>query len=380
MPDCMGGVSSFNRNIINYAPKERDYRIKVILMRDEQDTRPKFEDEILADEIVVFKHSYFENQRLVFKRLSALLGEENGCIVTENALTMNVVRQMGTSKNIVYLVHDFYFATVALEYRNTLDSCIVHSSFFKDVLLSADMDVFNHKVNYLPYGVVPMNEPNKKIKKGKDLNLVFLGRLIPQKGPNLLYDIDMGLKSAGINVNWTVIGQGPLDSSLKEQWKNNNNIRFVAAKNTEEIYQLLEGSDVLVFPSKFEGTPVAIMEAMSRGVVPVASDLPGGTRDLITNETGFRCEVDNVKTFTEAISFLYHTPEALLQMQKNCLNKVASTYNIHKAALAYFGHFEKMISHGSQHNALPSLQFSKMDSRFLPNFLVYNIRKFKSRS
>ena len=55
-PDCMGGVSSFNRNIINYYKQERGYRTRVILLNDQEDERPRFRDEIDADEVLTFDY------------------------------------------------------------------------------------------------------------------------------------------------------------------------------------------------------------------------------------------------------------------------------------------------------------------------------------
>jgi glycosyltransferase involved in cell wall biosynthesis len=185
-PNCMGGVSSFNRNIINFYRQKHDYRTRVILLNDLEDERPHFDDEINADEVLVFDYSYLQNQRTVIKRLSALLGNEEGCIVTENSLTLNTIRQMGTSKNVVHLVHDMYYINLALEYRDAIDACVVHSSFFKDVLLAADIAFFQKRAFYIPYGVEPVSPHFKKRMPPEVLRLVFIGRLVEEKGGDVI--------------------------------------------------------------------------------------------------------------------------------------------------------------------------------------------------
>jgi glycosyltransferase involved in cell wall biosynthesis len=347
-------------------------------MQDEQDTRMKFKDEILADELILFKHSYFENQRFVFQRLADAIGNEKGCVVTDNALTLNVLRQMGTSKSIVYLIHDFYYINVAQEYRHEIDACVVHSSFFKDVLLAADVEVFQDKSYYIPYGVELTGNDFVKPVPGNVLRLVFLGRWVKSKGILLLKEIDKQLQQRNIPVQWSILGSGPLEKELKAQWQNDKHAQFVTAKNTNEVYQVLTQQDVLIFPSRFEGTPVAIMEAMSRGVVPVVADLPGGTRDMVTDNVGFRCQQEKVEEFANAVEQLHNNRSLLQQMQQAGLQKIRITYDIKKAAGNYFEFFEKALSFPADHKGLQKKQFSKLDNPLIPSCLVYRIRKIKN--
>ncbi|HTI89490.1 MAG TPA: glycosyltransferase family 4 protein [Puia sp.] len=378
--NCMGGVSSFNRNIVNFSEKKPGYRVRVILLEDEQDTRQKFTDEINADEVIHFPFSYWENNRSMYRRLSGVIGSEPGCVVTDNWLTLNVLKHAGTPKSIVLLLHDMYYVGLAHQFGSLVDSCIAHSSFFKDVLLATDIEIFQDKVFYIPYGVeLPRKELTKSRSDGR-LRLVFLGRWVASKGVLLLKQIDLALKTAKINAEWTILGAGPSEPELKQQWENSDNVQFITAKDTAEVYQILEKQDILVFPSKFEGTPVAIMEAMSRGVVPIVTDLPGGTRDMVTNDTGFRCQSGNVQEFAAAISGLDADRELLYKMQNNGLEKGRSQYDIRLAANNYVSFFRKMADGSSRHEKAKKWKLNGLDSPFLPTRLVYAIRKMKMKS
>jgi glycosyltransferase involved in cell wall biosynthesis len=379
IPDCMGGVTSFYRNIINHSSRSNNYRTRVILMNDEQDRRQKFDEKIIADEVIIFKHSYFENQRNVFKRLANVLGHENGCIVTDNALTLNVVKQIGSPKSIVYLVHDYYYINVALEYKHLIDACVVHSRFFKDVLLAADIDTFQHKAHYIPYGVEQVETNFIKNEDSDRLRLVFLGRWAESKGVLMLKDIDRQLVEKNVSADWTILGSGPLEQELRSQWTGSENVKFITAANTADVYKILQTQDILVFPSRFEGTPVAIMEAMSRGVVPVVSDLPGGTRDMVTDVTGFRCRPDFSEDFVRAITRLQEDRKLLKTMQRACLQKAYEEFDIKKSAGNYFAFFEKNCLTKAVHTGLKKFELNKLDNLLLPNGLVYRIRKLRSR-
>jgi glycosyltransferase involved in cell wall biosynthesis len=374
---CMGGVSSFNRNIINFAPRDPDLFIRVILLHDEQDTRRKFTDPIAADEVLEFHYSYLESRRAVFNRLCKLLGDEQGWIVTDNSLTLHAIRQCGTPKNVIHLVHDYYYIGVALDFAREIDACIAHSSFFKDILLAADIDIFQDKAHYIPYGVAQETPGFEKRDPGDRLRLVFSGRWEESKGVLLLKEIDGLLRTQGIGADWTILGSGSLGDRLKTQWAGSDNARFVTAKTTEEVYEILKDQDILVFPSKFEGTPVAIMEAMSRGVVPVTSDLPGGTRDMVTAETGFRCPPTSAADFANVIARLHSDRQLLKKLRDACLQLSLSHYDIKRAAADYFGFFKRV--EGPGHPAGIS-GLKGLDNSFLPNALVYRFRKLKKRS
>jgi glycosyltransferase involved in cell wall biosynthesis len=125
-------------------------------------------------------------------------------------------------------------------------------------------------------------------KNNDKLNLVFLGRLEESKGVLNLISIQKQLHSKNINAHWTIIGKGSLKTELINQWKDFE-VDFFEPSTTNEVYNILAKQDVFIFPTTFEGTPVAIIEAMACGVVTIVNDLPGGIRDIVTAQTGFRC-------------------------------------------------------------------------------------------
>jgi glycosyltransferase involved in cell wall biosynthesis len=378
-PGCMGGVSSFNRNIINFSEKNPGFSIRVILLNPEEDSKKRFEDAILADQIIDFRYSIMSNQRNVYKRLSRHLGDENGCIVTDNWLTLDVIRQLGTPKSVVHLIHDYYYIDLVHQFKADIDACITHASFFRDVLLAADIDTYQNKAYYIPYGVEQPGKDFMRLRHEGSLRLTFLGRWVEYKGVLLLNEIDAILQKRNIPVEWTIMGAGPLDKELKAKWNDNKHVQFITAEKTEEIYRILSRQDILVFPSKLEGTPVAIMEAMSRGAVPVATDLPGGTRDMVTDGMGFRCQAGNIVEFADAIERLHRDRGLLHAMQTACLQKSAASYDIKRAANEYFRFFENMTKKEPRHANSRKLQLNILDSPLLPDRLVYMIRKMRSK-
>lgn len=107
-PDCMGGVASYNRNLINYTSFKQSCYIRVVLIQALEDKRPKFTDLIEANEIIHFTFSNRENQYSVCRRLHKIIGNEMGCIIADNSIALNTISLFGSVKKMIYLVHDFF--------------------------------------------------------------------------------------------------------------------------------------------------------------------------------------------------------------------------------------------------------------------------------
>jgi len=270
LPNVMGGVSSFNYNIINNSELKKSAYLRVILIKELSDKRPVFQDEFIADEIIYFEYSKYENKYYVQKRLNKLFGTKNGSIITDNDLTISTAIRFKSNKTLFHIIHDFFYVKQNIYYADNIDVAIAHSSFFSDCILSSDPNSFNGRSFYLPYGVASIEMKYKK-NKG-NLNLVFLGRLDHGKGVLSLKIIDNILKKRGIKVNWVVIGKGPLKNNILQQWVDNDNIKFFEPDKTNDVLEILQKQDLFIFPTTFEGTPVSIIEFLSVGVGIIVND------------------------------------------------------------------------------------------------------------
>jgi glycosyltransferase involved in cell wall biosynthesis len=373
-PACMGGVASFNFNIINNSQLIARFYSKVILIKALEDKRPLFLDTFKADEVITFNYSYKENQYYVRKRLNKLLGNCNGAIVTDNALTVTAAGLFKNPKTIFHLVHDYFYVNEVIHLGDLADVVVAHSSFFSDAVFASNPVSFGNRCFYIPYGVVQLKQ--LPIKKNKTLKLVFLGRLDEGKGVMHLFEIEKGLQAGNIGVNWTIIGKGPLKDSLLSQWNSNSNVSFYEPDSTEAVYKLLQNQDVFVFPTNFEGTPVSILECLANGVVTITHDLPGGIRDVVTEGIGFRCALNDTSPFIERIKELNNNPGLLQQMQQNCFKLAADNYDIGKNADNYFDLFLKyeILKRKTKINPV---KVSRLDKAIFPNVLVKLIRSIK---
>lgn len=112
----------------------------------------------------------------------------------------------------------------------------------------------------------------------------MVGRLWEQKNPDCFVRAAIRLLQGGHNARFFLIGDGELAASLEVRIReagHSDRIRILGWR--DDVGELLAGLDVFVLPSRWEGLPLAILEAMAAGLPAVVSDIPGN-RDLVRAE------------------------------------------------------------------------------------------------
>ncbi|MFK8164588.1 MAG: glycosyltransferase family 4 protein [Lewinella sp.] len=121
----------------------------------------------------------------------------------------------------------------------------------------------------------------EKDKSGA-VKLLFFSRINPPKGIALLLEGLRQLREEGLNFELDIIGdawafeQKWLDKLLRN-YQASNFYNVLGKLSHDELLPYLQASDVLVFPSYYEGSPRAVKEAMAVGLACLVSDLPGAT-------------------------------------------------------------------------------------------------------
>jgi len=141
--------------------------------------------------------------------------------------------------------------------------------------------------------------------------LVFVGRLIENKGPGLFLDALAHLRSDGIAFHAAFVGEGPLRRDLEHRVAAaglSERVRF--AGHSTDVAGWLARATVLVRPSLTEGMPLTVLEAMASGVLVIASDIPGNS-GLIQHQTnGLLFPAGDARALAGMLRFAVENPKA----------------------------------------------------------------------
>jgi glycosyltransferase involved in cell wall biosynthesis len=124
------------------------------------------------------------------------------------------------------------------------------------------------------------------------LRIIFLGRLVPYKGADMLLEAAAPLVKAG-RVELTVVGDGPERGTLERIIRDGSldgGVKMAGWIDQTKVHHLLEGADILAFPSIREFGGAVALEAMASGAVPIVVDY-AGPAELVTPETGYLLEM-----------------------------------------------------------------------------------------
>lgn len=130
--------------------------------------------------------------------------------------------------------------------------------------------------------------------------LLFCGRLVEQKDPYALFDSFALLPL--LEAHLLVVGDGPLLEHCRSRVRENDlegRVHFLGSRG--DVPRLMAASDCLVLPSKFEGLPLAVLEAMAARLPVVARDVIG-TRDCVRHQqTGFLAPHADVEALAQGM-------------------------------------------------------------------------------
>lgn len=157
------------------------------------------------------------------------------------------------------------------------------------------------------------------------VNLVFMARVHPLKGVDLLFKLDEALKKSDIH-NASIDIYGPILSSYKDEFffkLESSSIRYCGILEPANIYTVLQQYDLMLFPTKYytEGFPGTILDAYISGLPVIATNWLNAEEFIDNGETGYIVDFDNDNDFIERVINILKRPQELLKLKECVLIK-----------------------------------------------------------
>ncbi len=157
-------------------------------------------------------------------------------------------------------------------------------------------------------------DAKKKLGWKEKFIVLFVGRLVPEKGVKLLLE---SVRSWDKNISLKIIGSGPLESRIKEVSSTLANIDFIEEVNHDSLPLYYSGSDILIVPSIHEeGFGRVILEALACGT-PVIGAKRGAISEAMDETVGKLINV-SVENIRETVNYFYIHQKILSKLAKNC--------------------------------------------------------------
>jgi glycosyltransferase involved in cell wall biosynthesis len=192
---------------------------------------------------------------------------------------------------------------------------------------------FKKEISKFTPGIDPPNyrKPQKIKKFGleKEKFVLFLGRLVPEKGCHYLLE---AFKHLNTDYKLFVAGNGFFseDYLKKLHQYRSDKIMFGGFVENEVLEELFSNAYLYVLPSEVEGVPQTLLQALSYGRCVLASDIPENRE--VMGKWGFDFRNKDVRDLNQRLSFLLNNDELVLKGQNQRSDYVKSKYSWDRTA------------------------------------------------
>lgn len=241
-------------------------------------------------------------------------------------------------KKVIHTVHGFAFPST----KNIFTKLIYYfmeviAALCTDALILMNkndytlakkcLPIKNKKLHLLNNGV----DTNKFKRKTYDdsktniIKIVMVGRLCEQKNPELLLE---AFSKLGNQFELYFIGDGPLRNHLEKNILTKKiSERVTLCGWIENATEKLEAFDLFILPSRWEGMPLALLEAMASGLPVITSDIPAN-KFLIDNTNGLLFRDNDVNDLKNKIIELAENSEKRKHISEDAYNKVHANFSL----------------------------------------------------
>src|SRR6266480_6466621 len=179
----------------------------------------------------------------------------------------------------------------------------------------------------------------------RDKNLVFVGRLVSDKGVDLLLQALKFLQNDGLAPDLTIVGSGPEEQNLRRlaaELGLNRQVSFTGQQSGGALAQLLNRHRILVVPSRWaEPFGIVALEGIACGCIVVGSE-KGGLKEAI-GPCGVTFENENVRALADQLKLLLNEPDSQTNLRQHAGEHLAK-FQSDAVAAAYLRLMRKMVA------------------------------------
>lgn len=267
-----------------------------------------------------------------------------------------------------------------------VDGIVALSGFAKKHILKRFRIKNSEIVPVIPNFVAPcpIAESIIKTKLQRDLpKIMFFGGGTGTKSPDLITKVVKGLLKTDLNFEFYWVGgtlppfhRASLVKDIRQLVPQDKRVVFTGNLPLEEAQKLIADADVFLLPSRREGCPMALIEAMRTGAIPIVAEYNIANKEIVSNgENGFVINHRDVNLWTSTLTNIINNKNAYSQMYWN-------SYSYYCKNLSFFVWQNRMndllnlpIAHKTRVEGMSKREFSSKHRRLA---LLLKIRRFQN--
>lgn len=211
-----------------------------------------------------------------------------------------------------------------------LDGLVFVSEFMRRELLSRHPGIAR-----VPYAVIPnfISDPGRQAEASIDADLISIGTLEPRKNQGYLLEIIAAAHAHGAALRLTIVGDGPDRAALESKARKLGIAHLVCfAGFVVDAAQMLSRHRAYVHAARLENMPLALIEALSRGL-PVFAPAIGGIPEMFDDGVEGRfLPLDNADEAALAMLEWLRSPQRMAQAAMAARRRFLSRFQSREAA------------------------------------------------
>ncbi len=219
---------------------------------------------------------------------------------------------------------------------STYRFCVVPTSTSMDHLVN-DRGVDPSRVVLIPNAIdigafrFDCHEPKPFV------NVLYVGRFLPEKGPMLAYRAFAQVASQHATVRLTMVGQGPLREEVERAASADGlraRVDFLGQLDFKAMATVYRNASAILFtsvpvPGNVDQDPKVVLEAMASGVPVVAFDIDGGVRDSLREGRGLRVPIGDTDAMAVAVLSVLRDETRMGRMGEMRMRAAAWVRDVH---------------------------------------------------
>lgn len=187
----------------------------------------------------------------------------------------------------------------------------------------------------------------------RDPVMLNVGRLRLAKGQEQLLDALPAVLARVPDARLEIAGEGPCRRGLEDRCRRlgiASAVRFLGHR--DDVPKLLRHADLFLFPSRHEGHPGALVEAMLSGIPIVASDLPVHRETVRDGRTGVLVPMDDPEAWARAIVSLLEQPDRSYRMGLAARRDAEQRFDVRRAARLHEQLYRAIAARDGSHSGI----------------------------